>query len=38
MNKDLTPLVPQLRKCLPFFLPDKLKDTIINAFFFVLTL
>ena len=38
MYKDLTPLIPELRKSMPFFLPRKVKDTIINMMFFVLSL
>jgi len=36
--KDLTPMVPELGKLLPFFLPKKVKRSIADAIFFALTL
>jgi|GEM_PF-4880910 len=38
MNKDLTPMIPELEKLLPFFLPKNVKENIINMVFFALTL
>lgn len=35
-HKDLTKFVPELKKALPFFIPGKIKDVIIDAFFMVL--
>lgn len=38
MYKDLTPLMEELRECLPPALPTEEKDKIINMMFFILSL
>lgn len=37
-NKDLTPLIPEMKKALPFFIPGKIKEMVVNILFMVLSI